>query len=97
MAFDLVVRGARIVNPASGYDAVGDVAVRGGLIVSVGPVVPEADLATATEVVDGSGLICTPGLVDMHTHVYAHATPLGIEPDSACLGRGVTTVVDAGR
>ena len=53
--------------------------------------------ATAEEVVEGAGLLCTPGLVDLHVHVYEHATPLGVNPDYHCLGRGVTTVVDAGQ
>lgn len=38
----------------------------------------------------------TPGLIDMHVHVFEHATPIGINADQYCIGRGVTTVVDAG-
>ena len=47
-------------------------------------------------VVDATGLIVTPGLVDLHTHVYWGVAPLGVEPDPNCLARGVTTAVDAG-
>lgn len=92
--FDLIIRGARVIDPASGVDAVSDVAVRDGTIVVAGTPLPPG--ATADEEVDGSGLVCTPGLVDLHVHVYEHATPLGVNPDHFCLGRGVTTVVDAG-
>ena len=38
----------------------------------------------------------TPGLIDLHTHLYPGVTHYGIEPDTHCLGRGVTTAVDAG-
>src|SRR5262249_20322983 len=48
------------------------------------------------EVVDASGLIVTPGWVDLHTHVYWGVAPLGVVADAHCLQRGVTTAVDAG-
>ena len=48
------------------------------------------------EVVDCQGLLVLPGLIDLHVHVYHAATVLGVEPDTTCLARGVTTVVDGG-
>ena len=45
---------------------------------------------------DATGCLVCPGLIDMHAHVYEHATPLGVNPDMSCLSRGVTTVCDAG-
>jgi dihydroorotase len=48
------------------------------------------------EVIDASGLLVTPGWVDLHTHVYWGVAPLGVEADPHCLRRGVTTAVDAG-
>jgi len=50
----------------------------------------------AGQVVDASGLIVTPGLVDLHTHLYEGVSHYGIDADSFCLGRGVSTAVDAG-
>ncbi|MDP3062798.1 MAG: amidohydrolase/deacetylase family metallohydrolase, partial [Chloroflexota bacterium] len=50
----------------------------------------------AKNVVDASGLVVTPGLVDLHVHVFWGVSHFGIEPDPTCLSRGVTTAVDAG-
>ena len=50
----------------------------------------------ARQVVDASGKIVTPGLIDLHTHVFPYVGPYGIEPDPSCVRRGVTTVLDAG-
>jgi dihydroorotase len=91
--YDLVVRGGRVIDPAQGLDAVLDVAISGHRIAAVGP-----DLAAGgvREVVEAAGLLVTPGMVDLHTHVFWGVPPLGVEPDPHCLARGVTTAVDAG-
>lgn len=92
--YDLVVRGGRVIDPEQQLDAPLDVAVIGPRIAAVG-----ADLTrrgVRREIVDAAGLLVTPGLVDLHTHVYWGVAPLGVEPDPACLARGVTTAVDAG-
>ena len=90
---DLVVRGGRVVDPSQGIDAPLDVGIDGDRVVELGP-----NLAAggAREVLEADGLIVTPGLIDLHTHVFWGVPPLGIQPDPHCLARGVTTAVDAG-
>ena len=90
--FDLIIRNGRVINPASGLDIIADVGIKSKRIASIEP-----DLeGKCIEEYDANGSIVTPGLIDIHVHVYQHATPLGIDVDETCLARGVTTVVDAG-
>ena len=92
--FDLVIQNGRVIDPAQDLDAVCDVGILGPRIAALG-----SDLAAdgvRTGVVDATGLIVTPGMIDLHTHVYWGVAPLGVEPDPNCLARGVTTAVDAG-
>ena len=70
-----------------------DVAISGGKIAAVAG---NLDFGSAHNVYDASGKLVTPGLVDLHTHTYDLVTPLGIDVDHYCLGRGVTTAVDTG-
>ncbi|GAA1623256.1 amidohydrolase/deacetylase family metallohydrolase [Catellatospora bangladeshensis] len=93
MAYDLLLTGGRVLDPAGGRDAVLDVAVSGGRIAAVAAGLPRDG---AREVVDVSGRLVTPGLVDLHTHVHPGATYWGIDPDPAAWCSGVTTWVDAG-
>lgn len=88
--FDLVLKGGRVIDPAAGRDEIADVAVAGDKIAAVG-----ADLEAA-EVWDVTGKIVTPGLIDMHTHVYWGGTSLGIDPDAYMVSSAVTTSVDTG-
>jgi dihydroorotase len=90
---DLVIRGGRVVDPSQGLDAVTDVAIDGGRIAALGSGLTQGGVR---EVLDADGLVVTPGLIDLHTHVYAGVAPLGIEADPHCITRGVTTAVDAG-
>ena len=80
MAFDLILRGGRVIDPSQKLDAVTDVAFAGGKVAAVGDAL-KAD--AGTEVRDVSQLIVTPGLIDLHTHVYWGGTSLGIEPVAA--------------
>ena len=94
--YDLVITGGRVIDPARGVDQVADVAVRGDVIADVG-----ADLNTdQARVIDASGLLVTPGLIDLHTHVAGGLRRLAGEDvmlaaDIAGVHAGVTTILDA--
>ncbi len=91
--YDMLIRGGRVVDPSQDLDAVRDVAIAGGKIAKVESTIPASQ---AREVINADGKIVTPGLIDIHTHVFPYVGPYGIEPDPYCLRRGVTSVVDAG-
>ncbi|HEX4259932.1 MAG TPA: amidohydrolase/deacetylase family metallohydrolase [Acetobacteraceae bacterium] len=89
--FDLVLRGGRVIDPAQGREGVADVAFEAGRVAAVGD-----SLGRAREERDVSGMIVTPGLIDLHTHVYCGGASLGVDPDAYAKPCGITTVVDAG-
>jgi dihydroorotase len=93
MTYDLILRGGRVIDPSQRLDAVTDVAFSGGKVVKVGP---KLEGGSGTDVRDVSGSIVTPGLIDLHTHVYWGGTSLGIDAEEFCRTSGVTTSVDTG-
>jgi dihydroorotase len=93
MTYDLILRGGRVVDPSQKLDAVTDVAFSQGKVARIGPGLP-AD--AGTDIRDVSGRIVTPGLIDLHTHVYWGGTSLGIDAEDFCRRSGVTTAVDTG-
>ena len=93
-SFDLLLRGGRVICPASGIDGARDVAIRNGKIAAV-----QANIlpASAREVADVSGKLVLPGLIDTHAHVYQYVTGrFGMNADMVGVQSGVTTVVDQG-
>jgi dihydroorotase len=92
MAFDLILRNGRIIDPSQNLDRVADVAFAGGKVAKVS----ERLEANGAEVRDVSGLIVTPGLIDLHTHVYWGGTSLGIDAEDFARRSAVTTCVDTG-
>ncbi len=90
---DTILRGGRVIDPSQTLDAVLDVGFSGGKVAAVGPNL-KADASTAVR--DVGGLIVTPGLIDLHTHVYWGGTSLGIDAEDFCRVSGVTTAVDTG-
>jgi dihydroorotase len=93
MDFDLVIRNGDVVDPGSGLLGRMDVGIREGKITAVAPSLPFIDAGTT---LDATGLLVTPGLFDLHTHVYWGATYWGIEPDPIAARTGVATWLDAG-
>lgn len=91
--YDLLIKGGRVVDPSQKLSAVRDVAIAGGKVVRVAENLAEAD---ARQVLDAKGKVVTPGLIDVHVHVYDGVAPLGIPADPTCIAKGVTTVLDAG-
>lgn len=93
----LVLRGGRVIDPRNNIDRIADLAISGGRVAAVGP-----NLSGA-RTVDVSGLVVTPGLLDIHVHVF-HTTGIkdawagdnSIPPDTLSFRTGVTTMVDAG-
>ncbi len=91
--YDLLIRRGRVIDPAQNLDAERDVALTGGRVAVIVPTIHESE---ARRVVDARGLIVTPGLIDVHVHIYEGVSHYGINADATCLRKGVTTVVDAG-
>ncbi len=91
--YDLLVRGGHVIDPSQGLSAETSVAVRQGKIARIAANIPESE---ARQVLDARKMIVTPGLVDVHVHVYDGVAPLGIPADPNCIAKGATTVVDAG-
>jgi len=92
LSFDLLIRGGRVIDPASGRDGLFDVGVADGRIARVEPSLAGA---AAAHLLDASGLVVTPGLIDFHVHVFA-GQDLGVPAARVGQGVGVTTLVDAG-
>lgn len=82
-----------MVDPSQNLSAEVDVAVAGGKVARLAANINPAE---ARQVLDARGKIVTPGLIDVHVHVYDGVAPLGIPADPNCIARGATTVVDAG-
>ena len=93
MRFDLLIRGGDVVDPGGGNEGRLDVAVTRGRIAAVSRKIPPE---SAFQVIEAGGQIVTPGLVDLHTHVFHKITYWGIDPDPLAARTGVTTWNDAG-
>jgi dihydroorotase len=93
MTYELLLRGGRIIDPSQNLDLVGDLAFAGGKVAALDRKLEES---SALRVRDVSGCLVTPGLIDLHTHVYWGGTSLGVDADELARTSAVTTCVDAG-
>jgi dihydroorotase len=98
--YDFVLKGGRVIDPKNGVDGALDVAVKDGKIAAVAAGIAASQ---AKKVLDVTGLVVTPGLVDIHVHVYsttgvanAWAGDSSVRPDDFSFRTGVTTMADAG-
>src|SRR5215510_14860047 len=98
--YDLLLKGGHVIDPKNKISAVRDVAIANGKVAAVAA---KIDPSEAFKVVDVSGYYVTPGLVDIHVHVYAgtgergsYAGDNSVYPDGFTFRAGVTTVADAG-
>ena len=91
--YDLLIKGGRVIDPANGTDTPMDVAVSGAKIAAVAKNIAEKE---ANKVVDATGKIVTPGLIDLHAHVCDGIVKNGAPIDMAGVRQGVTTIADAG-
>ena len=91
--YDLLIKGGTVVDPSQGLHGVNDVAVQDGKIARIAPSIPVEE---ASRVIQVQGKVVTPGLIDLHTHVYDGMTSNGVHADVGGVRAGVTTMVDAG-
>ena len=91
--YDLIIKGGTVVDPSQNIHGLNDVAVQDGKIAAVAP---DISVDGAKRVVEVKGKVVTPGLIDLHTHVYAGVNGTGVDPDIGGVRAGVTTLVDAG-
>src|SRR6202171_2364899 len=91
--YDLLLRGGTVIDPSQSLNGVFDIAVHDGKIHQLGPSIASQD---ARRVIDVHGKTVTPGLIDLHAHVFDGVNSNGVHPDLAGVRAGVTTVVDAG-
>ena len=91
--YDLALTGGTLLDPGQGIHARRDIAFREGRVAAVAERIDPAEAAT---VVDVSGKLVTPGLIDLHGHFYHGGTGSAVHADQNCLSAGATTGVDAG-
>lgn len=92
--YDILLKGGRVICPASELDGIYDIAVRDGRIAAVAETILPSSSA---EIIDVSGKLVLPGMIDTHGHVYQYVTGrFGLNPDMVGVQSGVTTVVDQG-
>ncbi|MGH7265346.1 MAG: amidohydrolase family protein [Candidatus Rokuibacteriota bacterium] len=93
MRFDLLVKGGEVLDPGGGYRGRMDIGISRDRIAAVDREIPAE---AALRVIDATGQLVTPGLIDLHTHVFHGVTYFGVRADPVASRTGVTTWIDAG-
>jgi dihydroorotase len=91
--YDLLIKGGTVVDPGANLRAALDVGIKDGKLVRLSPNIAPG---TARKVISVPGKLVTPGLIDLHVHVFDGVTEAGVNADRYCIAHGVTTAVDAG-
>ena len=91
--FDLVIKGGDVLDPSQSLRGKRDVGIRWGVVEAIEEAIPAE---RAAQTIDASGKLVTPGLVDLHCHVYPYGSAIGIPADELVQFQGTTTVVSAG-
>src|SRR6266404_5935757 len=91
--FDLVIKGGDVLDPSQSLRGKRDIGIRWGMIETIEQEIPAA---RASKTIDASGKLVTPGLIDLHSHVYPYGSAIGIPADELVQFQGTTTVVSAG-
>jgi Predicted amidohydrolase len=89
---DLLIRGGTVIDPRSNVFGKADVLIKDGRVVDLA----SGDVIEAAKVIDATGFLVLPGLIDYHAHVFYGGTEIGVNPDTALLSQGITTAVDQG-
>src|SRR4030088_2143761 len=91
--FDLVIKGGDVLDPSQSLRGKRDIGIRWGMIEAIEPEIPAA---RASKTIDASGKLVTPGLIDLHCHVFPYGSAIGIPADELLTFQGTTTMVSAG-
>lgn len=99
--YDMLIKGGRLIDPKNEIDAIMDVALKDGKVAKVAKSIAGSD---AAKVIDADGFVVTPGLIDIHGHVFHGTKPnhylsdglIALPPDGFTFRVGVTTIVDCG-
>lgn len=90
MRADFIIRGGRVMDPYTAVDEIKDVVIQNTRIID-----PQGEMVECDHVIDATGCIVTPGLVDFHTHIFYEGSGTCIRPDFM-ISQGTTAAVDAG-
>ena len=93
MKYDLVLTGGEVLDPSAGYSGIMDIGINAGKIAAVAPAIPAEQ---ARRSISAKGFLVTPGLVDMHAHVFVNGHDMGDRTDHFCSCSGVTTMCARG-